>query len=153
MCGGYPIVYVLVDGKAQHRGKWEQQQHRTSLDQLLVQHKCTVIGKKKIKTILSSHSPLFRDLPLYEFHQIRVSKCHRLTVVWRCKILLWFVHLSWKSYTFLPFVQVFAHFYTFNITFIVLFAHFLAQSCQWVVGELSVSLLFFRGGLVIRSGP
>ena len=45
VCGGSPIGCVLVERKAQNRGKWEQQQHRTSLDQLLVQHKCTVMGK------------------------------------------------------------------------------------------------------------
>ena len=43
--GGSPIGCVLVERKAQHRGKLEQQQHRTSLDQLLVQHKCTVVDK------------------------------------------------------------------------------------------------------------
>ena len=44
-CGGCPIGCVLVDRKAQHRGKKEQQLRRTSLDQLLLQHKCTVMGK------------------------------------------------------------------------------------------------------------
>ena len=43
-CGGSPIGCVLVERKAQHRGKWEQHQHRTSLDQLKVKHKCTVWG-------------------------------------------------------------------------------------------------------------
>ena len=45
VCGGSPIDGVLVERKAQLRGKGEQQQQRTSLDQLLVQHKCTVMGK------------------------------------------------------------------------------------------------------------
>ena len=45
VCGGFLIGCVLVKRKAQHRGKKVQQQHKTSLDQLLVQHKCTVMGK------------------------------------------------------------------------------------------------------------
>ena len=45
MNGGSPITCVLVERKAQHRGKWEQQQHRTRFDQLLVQHKSTVMDK------------------------------------------------------------------------------------------------------------
>ena len=45
MCGGSPMFCVLVERKAWHRGKWEQQQHRTSLAQLLVQHKRTVMAK------------------------------------------------------------------------------------------------------------
>ena len=40
VCGGSPIACVLVECKAQHSGKLEQQQHRTSLDQLCVLHKC-----------------------------------------------------------------------------------------------------------------
>ena len=45
VCGGSPIVCVLIERKAKHRGKWKQHQHRTCWDQLLVQHKCTVMGK------------------------------------------------------------------------------------------------------------
>ena len=45
VCGGSPIGCVLVEWKAQHREFWEQLQHRTSLDQLFVQHKCTVMGQ------------------------------------------------------------------------------------------------------------
>ena len=45
VCGGSPKVCVLVGWKAQQSGKEEKQQHRTSLDQLFVQHKCTVMGK------------------------------------------------------------------------------------------------------------
>ena len=45
VCGGSSIGCVLVYRKVQHRGKWEQQQLRTSLDQLFVQHKCTAMGK------------------------------------------------------------------------------------------------------------
>ena len=37
----------LLERKAQHRGKWEQKQLRTSLDQLPVQHKYTVMDKMK----------------------------------------------------------------------------------------------------------
>ena len=66
VCGGSPIGCVLVERKAQHRGKKEQQQHRTSLDQLFVQS-----WVKLMETICSSHSSLYRDLPLYEVHQIR----------------------------------------------------------------------------------
>ena len=40
-----PIACVPAEYKAKHSGKWEQQQHRTSLDQLCVQHKCAVNGK------------------------------------------------------------------------------------------------------------
>ena len=39
--GGSPIGCVLVERKAQHKGKRQQQQHRTSLDQILVRLKCT----------------------------------------------------------------------------------------------------------------
>ena len=39
------MACVLVECKALHSGKWKQQQHRTSLDQLRRQHKCTVMGK------------------------------------------------------------------------------------------------------------
>ena len=39
------IACVLAECRVQHSGKWEQQQHRTSFDQLFVQHKCTVMGK------------------------------------------------------------------------------------------------------------
>ena len=45
VCGGSPIGFVIVERKAQHRGKSEEQLHRTSLGQLLVQHKRTVMGK------------------------------------------------------------------------------------------------------------
>ena len=39
VCGGTPIGCFLVDRKVHHRRKKDQHQHRTSLDQLLVQHK------------------------------------------------------------------------------------------------------------------
>ena len=45
VCGGSPIGCALVEWKAQHREFWEQLQHRTSLDQLFVQHKCIVLGQ------------------------------------------------------------------------------------------------------------
>ena len=70
MCGGTPIASVLVECKAQHSGKWEQRQHRTSFDQLHKQYKCTVMGEMNEK-LGSDHFPLYRDLPLYEAHQIR----------------------------------------------------------------------------------
>ena len=38
VCGSSPIDCVLVASKAQHRGKWEQ-------EQMLAQYKCTVMGK------------------------------------------------------------------------------------------------------------
>ena len=41
--GGSPIACVLIECKTKHSGKWEQQKHRTSLDQLHIQHKATVI--------------------------------------------------------------------------------------------------------------
>ena len=44
VCGGSPIGRVLVEKKAQHRGTKEQQQHRPSLNQMLVQYKCKVLG-------------------------------------------------------------------------------------------------------------
>ena len=44
VCGGSSIGCVIVERKAQYRGKWEKQQHRTSMDQLEVQHECTVKG-------------------------------------------------------------------------------------------------------------
>ena len=45
VCGSSPIACVLVECKSQHSGKWEQQQHRNSLDHLRVQHKFTVMGE------------------------------------------------------------------------------------------------------------
>ena len=36
VCCGTPTGCVLVERKAQHRGKWEQQQQRTSLERDLV---------------------------------------------------------------------------------------------------------------------
>ena len=45
VCGSPIIGCVLAECKVHHIGKWEQQQHRTSLDHLRVQHKCTVMGE------------------------------------------------------------------------------------------------------------
>ena len=69
VCGGSPIVCVLVEWKAQDSGKWEQQQHRTSLDQLLVQHKCTFMVEMNGKYLKLPFSAL-TGFPLYEVHQI-----------------------------------------------------------------------------------
>ena len=67
--GGSPNGCVLVEKKAQHRGKWQQQQHRTSLDQLLVQHKCTVMDEMNGNCEQLPFSTL-RGFPLYEANQI-----------------------------------------------------------------------------------
>ena len=69
MCGGSPIGRVLVERKAQHRGQWEQQHHRTCLYHLFV-HICVQSWGKSMETICSSHFPLYRDLPLYKVHPI-----------------------------------------------------------------------------------
>ena len=45
VCVDSPIACVLVECKAKHSEKWEQQHHRTRSDQLLIQHKYTVIGE------------------------------------------------------------------------------------------------------------
>ena len=45
VCGSPLIGCVLAECKVHHIGKWEQQQHGTSLDHLRVQHKCTVMGE------------------------------------------------------------------------------------------------------------
>ena len=58
VCGRSPIGCLLVERKGQLKGKLEQQQHRTSLDQLLVQHKCTVMGKINTKKKLFT-APVF----------------------------------------------------------------------------------------------
>ena len=68
VCGGSPVACVLVERKAQHRGKWKQQQHRTSLHQVLVQHKCTVEGKMNGK-YLQLPFPLCRA-----FHSTRTTR-------------------------------------------------------------------------------
>ena len=65
VCGGSPIGCVPVECKAQLSGEWEQHQHRTSLDQLGVQHKCTVMVKL-MEIYCSSHFTLHRDFPLHE---------------------------------------------------------------------------------------
>ena len=55
VCGGSPIACVLVERKAQHRVGATA--HRTSLDQLLVHCKCTVMGKvngKYLQLVFSS---------------------------------------------------------------------------------------------------
>ena len=69
VCGGSPSARVLVECKGQHNGKWEQQQHRTILDQLRIQHKCKVMGEMNEKKLLL---PVFtqQGFPLYEVHQI-----------------------------------------------------------------------------------
>ena len=45
VCGSSSIACVLKQCKAKHSGKGEQQQKRTSFDQLRVQHKCTIMGE------------------------------------------------------------------------------------------------------------
>ena len=58
VCGGSPIGCVLVECKAQLSGEWEQHQHRTSLDQLGVQYKCTVKGEMNGNLLqLPVHTP------------------------------------------------------------------------------------------------
>ena len=47
---------------------------KTSLDQLLVQYKCTVMDEiNAMVTICSSNKSLYRDLPLYEDHKRRAT--------------------------------------------------------------------------------
>ena len=70
VCGGPPIGCALVERKAQHKVKKEQQQHRTNFDQLLY-NTSVESWVKWTETICSSHFPLYRDLPLYEVHKIR----------------------------------------------------------------------------------
>ena len=70
VCGGSPIGCVLVERKAQHRGKWEKQQHRTSLDQLQVQHKCTAKAGMNGNYLQLPFSSLQGPSSL-EVHQIR----------------------------------------------------------------------------------
>ena len=65
VCGGSPIGCVLVECKAQLSGEREQLQHRTSLDQLGVQYKCTVKGEMN-GNYCSSQLTLHRDLTLHE---------------------------------------------------------------------------------------
>ena len=64
VCGASPIDCVLVERKAQHREKWEQQQYKTSLDQLEVKHKCTVKGGLNRNYLQLPFSPLHRHSPL-----------------------------------------------------------------------------------------
>ena len=58
VCGGPPIGCALVERKAQHKVKKEQQQHRTNFDQLLVQHKCRVMSKMNRNYLQLSFSSL-----------------------------------------------------------------------------------------------
>ena len=69
VCGGSPIAWVLTECKTQHSGKWRQQQHRTSLDQLRVLHKCTVTGELNGILLLHPVSTL-QWLPLNKINQI-----------------------------------------------------------------------------------
>ena len=67
--GSSPIACVLEECKAQHSGKGEQQQHRTSLDPRLVQHECTFMGEIN-EQILQLLVFTVKGFPLYEVHQI-----------------------------------------------------------------------------------
>ena len=69
MCGSPPIACVLVECKAQHNGKWNQQQHRTSLDQLRVQDMCTVMGKI-YGNVLQLLVSILQGFQLYTVNQI-----------------------------------------------------------------------------------
>ena len=71
VCGCSPIACVLIECRVQYGGKWEQQQQRTNLDQLRIQHRCQS-WVKLMEYCCSSQFPLYtyRDLPLYEVHQI-----------------------------------------------------------------------------------
>ena len=39
------MTCVIVECRAKHIGKWEQQQHKTSFNQLLMQHKNERLGE------------------------------------------------------------------------------------------------------------
>ena len=80
VCGGSSIVFVIVECKAEHRGEWEIQQHRTSLDQLGVQHKCTVIGEMNDNFLKLSLSTL-EEFLLYKVHQIGRSAAGEPTLL------------------------------------------------------------------------
>ena len=67
VCGGFPIVCVLVECKAQPSAKWEQQQHRTSLDQISIQCKSTVMVEINGHFCQLPVSTL-KGFPLYEVH-------------------------------------------------------------------------------------
>ena len=60
VCYGSPIGCVLVERKAQHRGLWEQQQHRTSLKCRNVEMLPTSrLNKKKKKTLIGKSGMLY----------------------------------------------------------------------------------------------
>ena len=69
VCGGSPKICVLVEWKALDRVKSEQMAAETSLDQLFVQYMCTVMDE--MEAFCNSHKSLYRDLSLYEDHEIR----------------------------------------------------------------------------------
>ena len=69
VCAGSPIGCVFVERKAQYKGKWEQYQHRTSLDKLVVQHKRTVMGEINGNMLQLPFSTI-QGFPLHEVHQI-----------------------------------------------------------------------------------
>ena len=68
-CGRSPITFVIVECKAQHSGEWKQQQHRTSLNELSVQHKCTVMGEM---------NEISLQLPVYTLQAFALYKVHQI---------------------------------------------------------------------------
>ena len=54
--------------------------HRTSLDHLFVQHSVQP-WVKWMEAFISSHFPLYRDLPLYEVHQIGRAAAYKPTLL------------------------------------------------------------------------
>ena len=70
VCGSSSIGCVLVERKAQHRGK----QENPITEPVWISCLCSTSVQSWVKwleTICSSNFPLYWDLPLYEVHQIR----------------------------------------------------------------------------------
>ena len=71
---GSPIGCVLVEYEAQHSGEWEQQHHRTGLDQLGVQ-----LWVKQMEIYCSSQFTLHRDISLHEDTANGRAAAHEVT--------------------------------------------------------------------------
>ena len=80
LCGDSPIGCVLVERRAQHRGKKENPITEPVWMSCLYS-KSVQSWVKWLETICSSNFPLYRDLPLYKIHQIRRAATGKPTLL------------------------------------------------------------------------
>ena len=116
MCSNSPIACVPVEFKAKRRGKWEQQQQRTSLDQLCIQHKWTVMGEMNDNLMPLPVLPL-QEFPLYKVRRLGLGEpqqvSHSLGVggglVNVCNhnmYIVWFIMITQYTFTFIIYIWV-----------------------------------------------